>query len=72
MKRTLTSDESPCGKEGDKAKKRRTAAGHQAHWNLGLKQSMEDPTLVIDRTDLAVIMKDKYPKVNPLNVDHTI
>lgn len=33
------------------------------HWSNGLKDSMEDPDLVIESDELVVIIKDKYPKV---------
>lgn len=33
------------------------------HWSQGLQTSMNDPDLVVESDDKAVIIKDKYPKV---------
>lgn len=34
-----------------------------SHWKNALKYSLEDSSLHVDKTDLAVMIKDKYPKV---------
>ncbi|XP_014680665.1 PREDICTED: aprataxin-like isoform X2 [Priapulus caudatus] len=34
----------------------------KGHWSLGLKASMDDPELRVDRDEMVVIIKDKYPK----------
>ena len=53
------------GEGGGGAKSAKRAPGH---WSLGLKASMEDPELRVVADDKIVIIKDKYPKVSPLNI----
>jgi len=36
---------------------------HKGHWSQGLLSSINDPNLVVEEDELAVVIKDKYPKV---------
>lgn len=36
--------------------------GGSAHWNQGLKVSMQDPTMQVYKDETVVVIKDKYPK----------
>lgn len=36
------------------------------HWAMGLLMSMKDPELFIKEDDTVIIIKDKYPKVIPM------
>lgn len=40
----------------------RTPSGREMAWQMGLVQAMKDPSMVVIKSNLAVVIKDKFPK----------